>query len=251
MISHPTWALSFCLCLAAGACSSPATQACRRIGALCELDLSRQDVNDCVESIDAASAQAKTNLGKKLRDCTAEASGCPEALGCAVGVGLAGVSALGSQFQRGVDRGLSPEPRSRRVEPTPPAEPRPGRRESTDRERLAVRYVAVSARLGTGPRGPSLLVSIELEALSDMPNVAPHVNTSALCGPENDSERAFFSDLSNAQRGDRRFETLKLFSSGMTSTPAECEITLSLSLGSTPPQHYCFRSGTTTPGKCS
>lgn len=250
-MSQSAWTLSLAVCLMAGACSSPATKACRRIASLCELELSREELSDCIESLDGASALAKTDLAKKLRDCTAEARSCSESLGCAVGVGLAGVSELGSQFQRGLERGRSAEQRSRRVENTPPSELRPEPRKNTDRERFAVRYLAVSARLGTGHMGHSLLVSIELEAASDMPVVAPHVDTSALCGPESDSDRAFFSTLSAAQRGDRRFETVKLFRSGLKLPPTECEITLSLSQGSTPPQHYCFKSGTTSPGKCS
>lgn len=250
-IARSAWTLSLAICLVAGACSSPATKACRRIASLCEIELSREELSDCIESLDAASALAKIDLGKKLRDCTAEARSCSESLGCAMGVGLAGVSELGSQFQRGLERGRSSEPRSRRVENTPPSEPRPEPRKDTERERFAVRYLTVSARPGTGPMGHNLLVSIELEAASDMPFIAPHVDTSALCGPESDSDKAFFSSLSEAQRGDRRFETVKLFRSGLTSPPTECEITLSLSQGSTPPHHYCFKSGTTSPGKCS
>lgn len=84
-----------------------------------------------------------------------------------------------------------------------------------------------------------------------MPHVAPHVNVAARCDGQHDQGKAFFMDLSKGRPGDKKVDTIELF--GVTSfetAPAQCELTLTLSEGATPPARYCWANGTMRPGKC-
>ena len=86
--------------------------------------------------------------------------------------------------------------------------------------------------------------------LSDMELIAPVVKVNALCGSQTDTTDAFRRDLSKAQAGDRRADTIKLFSTRLTESAELCDLTLSLTEGSTPPARYCLRKGITRPGRC-
>ena len=119
-------------------------------------------------------------------------------------------------------------------------------------DRPSVRYVTVDAHVAAAHAGShELVVSIELETTSRMPHVAPHVSVAARCGSAVDQGQAFFMDLSRAMPGDRKVDTVELFRVTSFDTPPDrCELTLSLTKGTTPPQRYCFQAGRTTPGAC-
>lgn len=92
-----------------GACSSPATRACNRLAGICGVELSRDDLRDCAETIQAASQETHTDVGKKILGCTDGADSCAEVLGCAVGVGAGVLTSLVEQFERGFNRGAGGE----------------------------------------------------------------------------------------------------------------------------------------------
>jgi hypothetical protein len=119
-------------------------------------------------------------------------------------------------------------------------------------DRPSVRYLAVDTRVADAHTGGhELAVTIELETTSRMPHVAPHIKVAARCGSAVDQGKAFFMDLSRAMPGDRKIDTVELFRVHAFDTPpAQCELTLSLTEGATPPQRYCFQGGHTTPGAC-
>jgi hypothetical protein len=122
---------------------------------------------------------------------------------------------------------------------------------TSDDDDRAVRYRAVTASLTANDFGHHLAVSIDLEVATAMPNVAPHVKVEAACGDQIDQELAFFSELSNARAGARKTDTVELFrASDLGAAPARCEVTLSLSEGSTWPARYCYRAGKTSAGAC-
>jgi len=119
------------------------------------------------------------------------------------------------------------------------------------RERPAVRYLSVTTRAAPTAFGYELSVTTELEVIGRMPHVAPHVKVDAACGNQTDTENAFFMDLSDAQVGDRKVSTAKLFGMReLPDAPGQCEFTLSLTEGATGPERFCYQNGATTPGKC-
>ena len=119
-------------------------------------------------------------------------------------------------------------------------------------DRPSVRYLSVDAQPAPAHvRGHELAVSIELEVTSRMPHVAPHVVVAARCGTSTDDTKAFFMDLSNAEPGDRKVATVRLFEVRTLGAPPDrCELVLSLSEGATPPQRFCHQGGRTAPGPC-
>ncbi len=119
-------------------------------------------------------------------------------------------------------------------------------------DRPSVRYTAIEAHLTKAHTGGhALAVTIELETTSRMPHVAPHIKVAARCGSAVDEGQAFFMDLSRAMPGDLKIDTVELFGvQSFDTPPAQCELTLSLTEGATPPQRYCFQGGYTTPGAC-
>ncbi len=117
--------------------------------------------------------------------------------------------------------------------------------------RPAVRYLAVDMQPATTPFGPALAVDIELEARASMRLAAPHVNVFVRCDGRSDDDTAFFSDLSHAEPGDRKVDVVTLFDHGeLAGPPRQCQLTLSLSEGSTAPRRYCFEKGRTRAGAC-
>lgn len=244
-------------CLVSGACSSSAEKACRRIATMCKIDFTSRDIKDCTEGIDGASQLAKEEIGKKLSSCVEDAASCAEAVGCAAGVGVTTFASLEDQFAKGFERSTSSHRRSQPTQPSEadeprrarPEQPRPTDSDESELARPSVRYLSVAARQGRDAFQSHLLVSIELEVTSKMPFLQPWVNVNALCGAQSDTQRAFHAELDRAQPGDRKFETITLFRTGLVS-PSPCEITLTLSKGSTPPARYCFDGGKTTPGRC-
>lgn len=258
------------LCLLASSCSSSASKACSKLSSLCGAELTSDDLRDCAETINAASQEAKIDVGKKILRCTDVADSCAEAVGCAVGVGANVVVGLADQFKKGFDRSAPDDETTRgtatrhtttsrirvtgdrreerRVERYEenigPAQP--GRQDG----RPAVRYLSVSARPGVDTFGNYLIVSMEIEVLSDMKSIAPTVKVNALCGSQTDTTEAFRRDLSDARAGDRRADTISLFSNRLTEPAALCDLTISLTEGSTPPVRYCLRNGVTRPGRC-
>lgn len=262
------------VCLLASSCASSASKACRRLSALCGAELSRDEVRDCAEIINAASQETKTDVGKKILRCADLADSCAEAIGCSVGVGANVVVSLADQFNRGFNRSAPDDDtaneRVTRHTTTSHVRVTGERREERHVERYeehhgpwhaerpqesggarpAVRYLSVSAQPGADSFGNYLIVSLEIEVLSDMENVAPFVKVNALCGSQTDTTEAFLRDLSQARAGDRRADTIKLFSSRLTEPAVRCDLTLSLTEGSTPPARYCLQKGITRPGRC-
>ena len=258
------------VCLLLGACSSPAAKACRQLSVLCGAELSRDELRDCAETLNAASQETQTDVGKQLLRCTDSADSCAEAVGCAVGTGANVVASLVEKFSQGFHRGATGErvtnhiTRSHRSitherhEEYHEEHSEESREQQTvvrsdepSGERPAVRYLSVSARPGIDAFGNHLIVSIELETLTDMPLIAPRLKVNALCGAQTETQEAFSHDLSEARRADRKVDTIKLFRSGLTAPIDRCELTLSLTQGATPPQWFCLQQGTTRPGRCS
>jgi hypothetical protein len=262
------------LCLLASSCASSASKACSKLSTLCGAELSSDDLRDCAETINAASQETKIDVSKKILRCTDLAESCAEAVGCAAGVGASVVIGLADQFQKGFNRSApdhdAVSANSTRHTTTSHVRVTGERREEQHVERYeehreppqldrkderrdgrpAVRYLSVGARPGSDTFGNYLIVSIELEVLSDMELVAPVVKVNALCGSQTDTTDAFRRDLSQARAGDRRADTIKLFSTHLTEPAELCDLTLSLTEGSTPPLRYCLRKGITRPGKC-
>lgn len=121
-----------------------------------------------------------------------------------------------------------------------------------DDEHPTVKYLTVDVRPQRAHvDGTSVAVEIELEVTSRMPHVAPHVNVAARCDGQHDEAMAFFMDLSKGRPGDRKVDTVELFGvSTFAGAPAQCELTLTLSKGATPPARYCWMNGRTRPGTC-
>ena len=248
----------FCSTALGSACSSPASKACHRLAEVCNADFTKEDYRDCTDAIDAASRQTKADVGANVLACIPARSTCPEALGCAAGVGLSTLFDAKTAFERGLKRGQSlgrkEAPRTDVDPPTPPAD-KPGggstsALQNTD-DRPAVRYVKVPARRGADDFGDHLIVTIDLEVLSDMNMAMPHVKVAAICGAQSETGDAFFSMLVNARRLDRKIDTIKRFHHHeLGATASHCDLTLTLTEGSTPPDHYCFRDGATVHGEC-
>jgi hypothetical protein len=248
---------------------------------MCGIELSKEELHDCADAIDAASRETQTDVGKKTLQCADTSRSCSEAVGCAAGVGVNVIGRLADQFKTGFERGLSGAQKSERGEPRTP--PMGGERSEVHREihterhtefrnevsthvssevrigagpderstgRAEVRYLSVRARPGSDDFGNHLIVSMDLEVLTDMALVAPHVKVDALCGGQTDSTNAFFMGLSKARSTDRKADTITLFKSGLPAPPDRCELTLSLSEGSTGPEHFCLLQGATVPGRC-
>ncbi|MBA3397537.1 MAG: hypothetical protein H0T89_33245 [Deltaproteobacteria bacterium] len=115
-----------------------------------------------------------------------------------------------------------------------------------------VEYVAVAARTTRASAGGiSLTVDVELEAKSALPPGAPHVIVHARCEDATDDALGSFQLLANAQPGDRKVDSIELFSvRPFAQEPTTCELTLTMSEGATAPQRYCFQLGQTTAGPC-
>jgi len=101
-------------------------------------------------------------------------------------------------------------------------------------------------------RGTSVAVEIELDVTSRMPHVPPHVTVTAQCDGQHDNGDAFWMNLSRAQPGDHKVDTIELFGvRSLDEAPARCDLTLSLSKGATQPARYCYEHGATRAGRCS
>jgi hypothetical protein len=124
--------------------------------------------------------------------------------------------------------------------------------EERDTSSPSVHFDSVTVKPTEDDFGHQLALSIELTVTSAMPRGRARVHVEAACGLRVDVQDAFFMMLSDAQPGDKRSDTVKLFEIGdaLPAAPARCELILSLTVGVTPPAKYCYQDGRTVEGAC-
>jgi hypothetical protein len=174
----------------------------------------------------------------KFRRCVAKANDCGALTGCMVEVGLDIRRDFGDRLN---ERDEADEHDGHDHGPA----------HGGDDSRPAVRYDKVTVRPGEDSFGHHISVTIDLTAETDMPHVGGATEVEAACDNQTDEEDAFFMKMSDARKGDKRSDTIKLFDPGKLTAPAaRCELTLSLERGATPPQKFCYLNGATTAGAC-
>jgi hypothetical protein len=191
-------------------------------------------------------AEMQSDVGKdtttKFRKCVAKATDCGALTGCMVEVGLA----IHRDFGSGKARDTHEEA------PDTDDDPHAGHDHAAHGgARHAVHYDKVTVRPGEDAFGHHISVSIELTVESDMPHVGGHTAVEAACENETDEEDAFFMKMSDARKGDKRSDTIKMFDKpGLKVPPAKCQLILGLDGGATPPTKFCYAAGATVPGEC-
>lgn len=107
----------------------------------------------------------------------------------------------------------------------------------------------ISARFD-GTSEMVLLVDVEVEAVTAMPPVGPHLRVTARCDEASDEAIGDVGLLANASAGDRKTDSFQLFARvPFGALPVRCEITASTTDG-TATASACIELGSTRDGGC-
>jgi hypothetical protein len=121
------------------------------------------------------------------------------------------------------------------------------------RARPEIRYDRVRVHWGKTHVGYQPSIELDITAVTAYPMVAPgvspFVNVELSCDGQVDRERAFFTVLIGARRGDTFHDTVTMFN-GHAEVPAMCDLVASFPGGRPGPVRYCVRGSKVTPGEC-
>ena len=183
----------------------------------------------------------------KFRSCVAKANDCGALTGCMVEVGLSIKRDFGDKLGKDGHADHDEHEGHGHDDHDVHDHAVPVR----DDPRPAVHYDKVTVRPDKDSFGHNISVSIELTAETDMPHVGGATTVEAACDNKTDKEDAFFMAMSDARKGDKKTDTIKMFDAGgLDAPPAKCELILSLERGATPPTKFCYQNGATTEGAC-
>ena len=112
------------------------------------------------------------------------------------------------------------------------------------------RITSVDARFTGAASSLTVVVDVEVEAVTAMPPVGPHVIVTVRCDAARDEVIGDVGLLNNAAAGDSKTDSIELFSRApFSDQPLKCEITARSSDGSTTAS-ACLELGTTRTGGC-
>lgn len=223
-------------------------QLCKKMSTLCE----SVEHLDCFTAKDWAEMQHDIGKDKttKFRRCVAKANDCGGLTGCAVELGLSLRGLGGKQPHEHHDD-------DRDDDVTHHDDGDHGNGDHDDHSapsagsQSLLHYDSVTVRAVKDSFGYHIAVSIELTVDGDMPHIGGEPTVEAFCDAKTDKGEAFRMKLTDAQKGDRRSDTIELFNGqDFDAAPARCDLILSVSKGSTPIQKYCYENGKTSPGAC-
>jgi hypothetical protein len=237
-----SWAAAFVLVACGGSKSAAPTDEllCKKMSSLCS-EAGKIECFTAEDWKDMAHDVGKETTSK-FRSCVAKADNCGALTGCMVEVGLSINRDFGGKLSKHDDHDdVDTHDHDMHDHGAP----------SGDDTRIAVHYDKVTVRPDQDTFGHNISVSIELTAETDMPHVGGATTVEAACDNKTDKEDAFFMAMSDARKGDKKSDTIKMFDAGgLDAAPTKCELILSLERGATPPAKFCYQNGATTEGAC-
>ena len=113
-----------------------------------------------------------------------------------------------------------------------------------------VRITSVDARFGGATGALTVVVSVDVEAITSTPPAGPYVKVTAKCDDAQDDVTGDVGLLGNLQPGDTKTDTVELFSNRtLANEPLRCEITARTSDGLASGA-ACIEHGDARPGGC-